>query len=480
MPRTLSFLQLNDTHANLLEHGDVRYGAAGFTVETLGGYPRNFTKIKELRSEYGQELLVLDNGDTFHGTHEAVQSRGEVMVPYLKMLGIDAMTFHWDSAYTPARLIELQGMLGYPVLACNVFRAGSKKKLFRPSLMVEKNGIQVGIIGVASNIIQKNMPEPFWEGADFTDGIREAAAEVKKLRKRGAEVIVLLSHLGYPQDIELLRQVAGIDLCLSGHTHNRVKSPQQIGKAYIIQSGAMASSIGFIRLALGKTGVTALRHEYITLDKSIPQDKVMLAALRKDPIMKQYKDFLDQPVGESRIDLHRASSFYGTMDYLLLDAMRKATGLDIAFSNGWRYGGAVRKGKLTRRDLYRIVPMDPDIMTAVLTGEELVTMLEENLESTFSTQPFSQMGGYIKRNAGLKVYFKLENPYGQRVQKVFAGDEEIKLDKNYTVAYVTRQAVPERYGKQHKKTGLKSVAAMEELLKAGPYDRKDVEGYIPV
>lgn len=185
MPRTLSFLQLNDTHANLLEHGDVRYGAAGFTVETLGGYPRIFTKIKELRSEYGQELLVLDNGDTFHGTHEAVQSRGEVMVPYLKMLGIDAMTFHWDSAYTPARLIELQGMLGYPVLACNVFRAGSKKKLFRPSLMVEKNGIQVGIIGVASNIIQKNMPEPFWEGADFTDGIREAAAEVKKLRKRG-------------------------------------------------------------------------------------------------------------------------------------------------------------------------------------------------------------------------------------------------------------------------------------------------------
>lgn len=480
MDKTISLVQINDTHAQLLEHGDARYGPEGFHVETLGGYPRILTKIKEYRARYPGELLVLDNGDTFHGTHEAVQTKGQVMVPYLKALGVHAMTFHWDAAYTPARLKELEQELGYPVLACNVYHRGTRRLMFKPRHTFDINGLQVVVIGLASNIIQKNMPAVFSEGADFTDGIREAAAQVKKARKAGADLVILLSHLGYPQDIELLNRVPGIDLCLSGHTHNRVRTPQKIGKAYIIQSGAMASSLGFVRLTLGEKGLAGIEHEYVVLDKTVPQDRGMLRQLRQDPQLARFREYLDTPVGRSRVDLHRASSFYGTMDMLLLDAMRLATGLPIAFSNGWRYGGAVKKGRLTRRHLYAIVPMDPEIRTADLTGEQITQMLEDNLESTFSTRPFAQMGGYIKRVAGLKVYFKLENPYGQRVQRVFTPEGEIGRDTLYTVAYVTRQAVPERYGSNHQGTGRHAVAAMEALLRQGPYQPGDQETFVAV
>lgn len=107
-------------------------------------------------------------------------------------------------------------------------------------------------------------------------------------------------------------------------------------------------------------------------------------------------------------------------------------------------------------------------------------MLEDNLESTFSPTPFKQMGGYIKRNSGLLIYFKLENPYGQRIQRVFAGEDEVAPDKTYRVAYVTPQAVPQKVGRQHRETGTHAVFAMEQLLKTGPYDRKNLEGYIPV
>ncbi len=336
------------------------------------------------------------------------------------------------------------------------------------------------MIGIACNIIQKNMPPAFWEGADFTDGIKEAGHHARRLRQAGADLVLLLSHLGFPQDIALLEKVAGIDLYLSGHTHNRLRHPQRVGDAYIIQSGALASSMGFLRLHVADRKIINIQHEYSVLDKSIPQDRGMLAMLRKDQVLSQYSGFLDQAVGKSRIDLHRASSFYGTMDYLLLDAMRAATGLDIAFSNGWRYGGAIKKGLLTRRDLYRIVPMDPMIMTVEMTGEEMVQMLEDNLESTFSPTPFKQMGGDIKRNSGLKIYFKLENPYGQRIQRVFAGPDELNPAKTYRAAYVTPQAVPRKVGRKHQETGIKAVAAMEALLKNGPYDRKDLEGYVPV
>lgn len=242
----------------------------------------------------------------------------------------------------------------------------------------------------------------------------------------------------------------------------------------------MASSIGHLELDFEDNKLIDIRHEYILLDERVKEDKNMLDMLSNDEILKKHSEYLEKVVGETLIDLHRGSSFYGTMDFLLLDAMRKATGLDIAFSNGWRYGGAIEKGKLNRRNLYQIVPMDPPIMTTEMAGLEICEMLEENLESTFSAEPFKQMGGYIKRNSGLKIYFKVENPRGHKIQKVFVGDEELSFDRIYKVAYVTRQGVPERFGKNHKEFGKSSIKSMEELLAEKPYDREDVDSYIPV
>lgn len=480
MLKQIGIVQINDTHANLFPKEDVLFSGSGFQIETLGGYARIMTKINEYKEKHKDNLLIFDNGDTFHGTYEAVESKGEVMVPYLKKLGINAMTFHWDSAYTPQHLKMLEQKIGYPILANNVYHEGTQELMFEPSRVFEVDQIKIGVIGVASNIIRSNMPEPFWKGAEFTDGIKESRQEIQKLREDNVDLIILLSHLGYPQDIELLKQVEGIDICLSGHTHNRVTELEKVEKTYIIQSGSLATSIGYLDVELKNNTITNIKHEFVLLSSEVQENQEIVELLEQDEILNQFHDYLETQVGESKIDLHRASSFYGTMDYLLLDSMRHVTGSDIAFSNGWRYGGAISKGKLTRRNLYQIVPMDPEIMKATMKGQEIVDMLEENLESTFSCQPFKQMGGYIKRNSGLKIYFKLENPKGHRIQKIFVGESELDVVKDYDVVYVTRQAVPERFGKNHQKTGKKSIQAMETFLKEGPYERKDLDAYLPV
>ena len=480
LTKTIGIIQINDTHANLLPKGNIRYSAKGFKVENLGGYARIMTKVKEYRKKLSGKTLLFDNGDTFHGTYEAVQSKGEVMIPYLNILGVDGMTFHWDVAYTPKHLIELGTKLNFPILAANVYDDETDELLFPPVKTYEIDGIKIGVIGVASNIIKKNMPAQFWEGAEFTNGIDESRYWAKRLRDDGVNLVILLSHLGYPQDIELLKQVDGIDICLSGHTHNRIRFLEKVRNSYIIQSGSLASSMGFLELDFVDGEMKNTRHEYTVLDNLVQEDNEIIEMLNHDKILNSYSAHLDEIVGESKIDLHRGSSFFGTMDYLLLDSIRDATGLDIAFSNGWRYGGAVAAGALTKRHLYQIVPMDPEIITAELTGYEIFHLLEDNLESTFSTDPFKQMGGYIKRDSGLKIYFKLENPYGYRIQRIFVNDEELDFEKIYKVAYVTRQAVPETYGKNHIPTGIYSIGAMENYLKKAPYDRADLESYIPV
>ena len=85
--------------------------------------------------------------------------------------------------------------------------------------------------------------------------------------------------------------------------------------------------------------------------------------------------------------------------------------------------------------------MNPPISTVELTGEEIVAMLEEKLERTFACDPYNQMGGYVKRSLGFNVYIKIENPPGQRVQKVSVGDEPLQPGRYYPTACVTEQGV---------------------------------------
>jgi len=153
-----------------------------------------------------------------------------------------------------------------------------------------------------------------------------------------------------------------------------------------------------------------------------------------------------------------------TMDNFLLQSLLESTGAQVAFSNGWRYGAPIVPGPITLNDLYNIIPMNPPVSTVELSGAEIRTMLEENLEKTFSRDPFRQMGGYIKRCLGLTAYFKIENPDGHRIQKLFVGDDEIAPEQYYIAAYVTVQGVPGKYGRRRENRVEKSIEAMQVCL----------------
>ena len=91
-------------------------------------------------------------------------------------------------------------------------------------------------------------------------------------------------------------------------------------------------------------------------------------------------------------------------------------------------------------------------------------MLEENLERTFSCDPYLQMGGYVKRCLGLNLYFKIENPPGYRVQKLFIGNEEVNPDRYYTAAFFTPQGVLQKYGRNRENRSERIIDALQAYL----------------
>jgi len=461
--KDLTILQLNDSHGYFEIHPELFWEGDREVYRSVGGYARIATLFNEIRRERPGSVLALDNGDTIHGTFAAVDSQGERMIPLLNHLAFDGMTAHWEFAYGPKQFENVAGKLDYPMLAINCYREKDGELAYQPYTVIERNGLSIGVIGVAATIVDKTMPSHFSKGLRFTLGRRELPGYIEKLRdEERVDLVVVLSHLGYPQEIQLAEEVDGIDVLLSGHTHNRVYDAVVVNGAIVIQSGCHGSFIGRLDLNVSDRGVKDFRHELITVEESIKPDPDVEGMI--DRALRSHRDGLDTVVGSTKTSLNRGRVLESTMDNLLLGSAMEYTGAELAFSNGWRYGAPVVPGPVTVNDIWNIVPTNPPVSVCELTGEELWRMMEENLEHTFSRNPYNQMGGYVKRCSGLNIYFKVENPEGLRIQDFFVGGKRLEMRRVYRACFLTTQGVPSKYGINRENLDVRAVEALVEYL----------------
>ena len=473
----ITILQINDTHGYMEEHWVHFWEGAYAKYIRAGGYPRMKYYIDQVRAEKDGNVLLLDGGDTFHGTYPVVKSKGQVLVPLLNDLGISAMTAHWEFAYGPRAFDSLLDSLNYPMLAINCYHKETDKLVYDPYIIKEVNGVRVAVIGIAATIIDKVMPPHFSEGLYFTLGNEELPGYIQKVKnEENADIVLVMSHLGYPQEVKLASEIEGIDILLSAHTHNRIYEPSIINDTIIFQSGCHGSFLGHIDLVIENKKIVDYDHRLVVLDYKIKEDEEMKATI--DQMMKQDRGMLNQVVGKTNTDLNRYAVLESTMDNFLLKSLIDLTGDQIAFSNGWRYGAPIPKGDITLNDLWNIIPVNPPVSRGKITGQELWDMMEENIERTFAKDPYEQMGGYLKRCLGINLYFKIENPYGERIEKLFVQGKAVEKDKVYNVVYVTSQGVPEKYGHDKEQLEIHAIDALLKYLQRHGTVNADLEGSI--
>jgi len=435
----LTFLQINDLHGYVSPHPEmIRAPGGDWHFTELGGLARIAALFDTIRNECKGRVIALDNGDTFHGTHVAVKSRGKALIPMMNALGLDAMT--------------------------NCHDRRDDRLLFEPYKIVERSGLRVAVIGLACPIVDKTMPPSFSTGVYFTIGNVELPRWIKHVREEEkADLIVVLSHLGFPQDVKLAGEVDGIDVIVSGHTHNRMEHAISVNGAIIFQSGCHGSFVGRLDVVVDGGKITSHKHSLIAVNATLGEQPEMARLV--EAALKTDRAALAEVVGSVGAPLHRYAMLNAPMDDVLLEAVAAAAGTDIAFSNGWRYGAPIEAGDVTVNDLWNIIPTNPPVSTVELTGSEIAQMIEENLERTFASDPYEQMGGFLKRMRGLRLYFKAENPKGHRIDRLYAGNEAIVPDRVYTVAYVTAQGVPEKFGRNRRSLEVHAVDALRALFK---------------
>ncbi|MGH8700191.1 MAG: thiosulfohydrolase SoxB, partial [Burkholderiales bacterium] len=280
----------------------------------VGGFAHLATLVKQVRAQRPGALL-LDGGDTWQGSATSLWTRGQDMVEASKLLGVDVMTGHWEFTYGAARVKEIiakdfAGKIEF--IAQNVKTTDFGDPVFKPYVMREVNGIPVAIIGQAFPYTPIANPRHFVP--DWTFGIQEENLQkvVDEVRKKGAQVVVLLSHDGTDTDLKLASRVTGIDTMLGGHTHDAIPDPVVVknrgGTTLVTAAGSNAKFLAVLDFDVRGGRVTGHRYRLLPVFANLLEpDRDMAALVAK--VRAPYESKLAEKLAVTEGLLYRRGNF---------------------------------------------------------------------------------------------------------------------------------------------------------------------------
>src|SRR5438445_2750315 len=270
----------------------------------LGGFAHLKTLIDRLRGDAGEKhSMLVDGGDLWQGTGLASLMQGRDMVEAANLLGVEAMTGHWEFTYVEQALrANLERFKG-EFLAQNVYLTeeaafndakafdAASGRVFKPHLIKEIGGYRVAVIGQAFPYVPIAHPKRFTP--DWKFGIRDEELQklVDTLRNNDkVDAVVLLSHNGMDVDLKLASRVTGIDVILGGHTHDAVPQPIAVnnagGATLVTNAGSNGKFLAVLDLELAKGKVADVRYRLLPLLSELP---------KPDPAMQTLIDKAREP-----------------------------------------------------------------------------------------------------------------------------------------------------------------------------------------
>ncbi len=402
----------------------------------MGGLDRVARVVARIRDDR-PDALLLDGGDTWQGSWTSLQTKGQDMIDVMNAIGPDAMTSHWEFTYGGDRVREAAEALPFPFLGANIFDAEWDEPAFDGVSYFERGGVKTAVIGQAFPYLP--VANPGWMFPDLSFGIREEriAELVGVARDEGAGLVVLLSHNGFDVDRKMAASVEGIDVILSGHTHDALPEPVRVGKTLIIASGSNGKFVSRLDLDVRDGGVQDFAYRLIPVFADAISPAPEVAALI-DKVRAPYAGELAEVLGQTEGLLFRRGNFNGTWDDLICQALLTQRDAQIALSPGFRWGTSLPAGHdITRDDLWNQTAITyPAAYRTPIKGEMLHAILEDVADNLFNPDPYYQQGGDMVRVGGMGYAIDITQPIGSRISDMtlLATGEAIDPAKEYIVA----------------------------------------------
>jgi S-sulfosulfanyl-L-cysteine sulfohydrolase len=407
----------------------------------VGGFAHLATLVKRLKASRPGALL-LDSGDTWQGSATALWTRGQDMVDAAKLLGVDAMTAHWEFTYGAERVKEvvdkdLKGKMNF--LAQNVKTADFGDPVFEPYVIRTVNGLQVAIIGQAFPYTP--IANPRYMIPDWSFGIQDDRLQklVDEARAKGAQLVVVLSHNGMDVDLKMASRVTGIDVIFGGHTHDAVPRPSKVnnakGSTLVTNAGSNGKFLGVMDMEMKSGKLADYRYRLLPVFSNLLEpDPAMAEHIRT--VRAPFADRLNEKLAVTEGLLYRRGNFNGTFDQLILDAMMEVKGAEIGFSPGFRWGTTLLPGETItmERLMDQTAITYPYSTLNEFTGQQIKDILEDVCDNLFNPDPYLQQGGDMVRVGGLTYACDPFASMGQRITDMRLRAKPIEPRKKYKVA----------------------------------------------
>lgn len=438
----LTILHTNDIHGHVAPWQGWEGELAG---KSIGGLDRIAAEVGKVRKEIGAEkVLLLDAGDTLGDTLISTKTEGRALIEAMNSIRYDAMVIgNHEVDFTAETLRSRITEAKFPLLAANILDKHSTELFTKPYVIKKISGVQLGILGLAYpntayTTAKKNVRE-----VRFVDAQKTAARYVPLMRREGAEMVIALTHLGLSTDKQLAEQVAGIDVIVGGHSHNRMQESMQVGPTLIVQAGAHGSDLGRLDLSIERDGkrikITQHTRKLIMLTNEPDHDLSSQTAA----LIAPHQAEMNQRIGRAEKAIVRAQTIAGDKprardeespaDDLFADAIRESTGTEAVFLPGVGYGVAIQPGDITAEQLKNLVPHDSDVVTMSLTGRQIKSILEQSIENFSAEDPPQKVGGIIQVS-GVDFSYDPRNGQGKLVETVTVAGKPLESGRRYHVA----------------------------------------------
>lgn len=371
----LTILHTNDAHGHFWRN---EAGQHGFAAQRA-----MIEKIRDEVHKKGGDVLVVSAGDMNTGAAASDVFEAEPDIRAMNLMGYSAMALgNHEFDHPRAVLMHQSKKAHFPFLSANIYRKGTREHAFPSYVIRNINGLKVALVGLTTE--DTSLLAGQAGGLDFHPAIEEAKRLLPQLKKK-ADLVVVLSHLGYyakgehgsnaPGDVELATETTGADVIVGGHTHTEMTKPDMVGGTLIVQAGSHGKFLGRLDLEVEDGRVVA--HDYHLLPVGGPEDPEMLALLApyeeaadralKSPLSRVEGAFFGKDAGvEQETNLGR----------LIARAQRKAVNADVGIVNHGGIRASFGPGVIDQQKVLEIQPFSNTLCTVDLTGRELKDYIE--------------------------------------------------------------------------------------------------------
>ncbi len=486
---TITILQTTDLHTNVLAWDYYTGQSAEW------GLAKVATLIKQERAK-DPDALLLDSGDTIQGTplgyyYAAIDKNAtHPMAALMNALEYDVAALgNHEFNYGPDTLNRWISQLNFPVLSANI-RKSDGSEAFTPYVIKEVKGVKIGILGMTTPHI------PNWEkpehivGLRFDDPVETARTYVPRMRAEGADIVVVLQHIGWEKTpastsdpanwltdpstwtstgspgrenttVELAESVPGIDVILAGHSHIEVPKAV-INGVLIIEASYWGRVLGKVTLELQRNGDSwqVLNKDSTTINvRGVEQDPEITSIAY--PYHDQTLQYISTPVGTALGPFEggpRGRYTDGPLADLINTVQSEAAAaagypVDISIAALFVDAGQIPAGQITLRDVYSTYIYDNTLYVLEINGDILRRALEANANYFIQVDPNNLPAdpkGVVAENArdyaydiytGIDYTYDLTKPAGQRLVKLQYKGQDVTPDQTFRVAINNYRAV---------------------------------------